>query len=224
MIEVGQGDHEAAAARIAAVRPLIERAVEAQLITPLTEAAAELALWQGRPDQARREVAAAVDRLPIGELGYISRIGPVLALGVRAEADAGTGREARRHDLDHVAMNPTAIRYLEAMESLREAARERGHYFADQAHAWLSLCRAEQGRLEGRSSPIAWAFVADSIQLDSHSVSAGVRTLAPGGGRAGRQSQPPACRRAAPSGARDRSRARSWPLRGAIAALATAAT
>jgi DNA-binding CsgD family transcriptional regulator len=163
LLEVGQGDHDAAAERIARVRPLTERAVEAQLITPLTEAAAELALWRGRPEDARQEVAAALGRLPMQEEGYTSRVAPVLALGVRAEAECHAIRGLRPPGIDDEGSLEIAMRYLDVMTALRETAHERRLMFADEADAWLSLCRAEQTRLEDRPTSAAWATAANAF-------------------------------------------------------------
>ena len=83
----GPGKARDAAQRLERLRPLIEHTVEAQWVAPVAEAAAELALWRGRPLDARAEIRAAFS-------GYRPRtrarhrIGPLYALGLRAEADA----------------------------------------------------------------------------------------------------------------------------------------
>ena len=64
MLDVAQGRHDDAAQRLERLRPLIEHTVEAQWVAPVAEAAAELALWQGRPLDARAEIRAAFERLP----------------------------------------------------------------------------------------------------------------------------------------------------------------
>ena len=96
LLDVAQGRHTDAAQRLERLRPLIERTVEAQWVAPLAEASAELAIWNGRPLEARAEIGAALRRLATGTPGYVSRIGPLYALGLRAEADAAALARARR--------------------------------------------------------------------------------------------------------------------------------
>jgi DNA-binding CsgD family transcriptional regulator len=162
MLDVGQGRLEAASARLAIARPLIGRAVEGQLIGPLAEAAAELALWQARPLEARTEIAAACERLP-AEPGYISRLGPLLALGVRAEADVAEIARARRDEHGLSASRVVARGHLETMQRLRDTAVARLPNFVSQADAWLAACQAEATRLEQRSDPVAWDRCADAF-------------------------------------------------------------
>ncbi|MEZ0240494.1 MAG: AAA family ATPase, partial [Chloroflexota bacterium] len=64
LLEVGQGRFDEAAATLDRVGRLIGRALEGQLIEPIAEAAAELALWQGRPADARTEALGTIGRLP----------------------------------------------------------------------------------------------------------------------------------------------------------------
>ena len=156
MLDVGQGRHEVAAGRLAAARPLIERAVEGQLIAPLAEAAAELALWQADTLRARAEVAAALERVaPIP--AYISRLGPLVALGMRAEADASELARARHDDKALAASKELGDGLLESMRGLRDAALAGLPNFLSQAEAWLALCVAEMARLEGRDDHALWA-------------------------------------------------------------------
>jgi hypothetical protein len=105
MLDVGQGRHELAASRLATARPQTVRVVEPQLFAPLAEAAAELALWQGDAPMARAEIAAALERVDTVP-AYISRLGPILALGARR----------RTSELARAQRDPSAI------EASRDAA------------------------------------------------------------------------------------------------------
>jgi DNA-binding CsgD family transcriptional regulator len=156
LLDVGQGRFDDAEARIAATRPMIERAVEAQLITPLTEAIVELALWQNRPEIARDAIAETLTRLPVAEPGYISRIGPVLGLATRTEADIAIVARARGDEPLVRDSQVAAGSRVAAMRVLAEAARAERKHFAGQADAWLAICEAEVRRLEGASDPSAW--------------------------------------------------------------------
>ena len=156
MLDVAQGRHDVAATRLATARPQIERAVEAQLFAPLAEAAAELALWQGDALTARAEVAAALER-DVVVPAYISRIGPILALGARAEADIAEVARARRDDGALGTSRAIARGHLEAMQALRDTAAASLPNFLSQAEAWLAQCEAEVARLEGEDGGAAWA-------------------------------------------------------------------
>ncbi|MGI8929200.1 MAG: helix-turn-helix transcriptional regulator [Candidatus Limnocylindrales bacterium] len=162
LLEVGLGRHEAAAARLASARTSIETAVEAQMIAPLVEAAAQLALWRGRPLEARADVTAATERLE-ARPAYISRLGPLYALGVRAEADLSAIARAHR---DEEALDKSAAfagGYVQTMQSLSNDAEAGLPNFLTQSTAWLSACEAEMARLRGSSDPALWSRSAASF-------------------------------------------------------------
>ena len=56
---------------------------------------AELAIWSGDPAAARDAVGAALPRLSAGRPPRIGHFGPVVALGVRAQADLARAARAR---------------------------------------------------------------------------------------------------------------------------------
>ena len=163
MLDVGQGRHEAAAGRLAATRPLIKRVVEAQFVSPLAEAAAELALWRGDPGGARSEIAAVFERLAAVP-AYISRLGPLLALGVRAEADASQMARARGDREALTAARAIARQYLETMQQMRVAAAAGLPNFLSQAEAWLAAGEAETARLAGSDEPASWVRCASAFE------------------------------------------------------------
>jgi DNA-binding CsgD family transcriptional regulator len=156
MIDVGQGRFDEANERLTRVRPLIERVVEAQLITPMTEAATELALWENRPQDARDAVAETLARVPRDRANYISRIGPILALAARAQADIATLKRARRDLAGAAEARIAAEADLDAMRRLRDEAHVHRPNFVSQADAWLALCYAEMTRLRAEAHPPAW--------------------------------------------------------------------
>jgi DNA-binding CsgD family transcriptional regulator/tetratricopeptide (TPR) repeat protein len=156
MLDVGQGRHELAASRLATARPQTVRVVEPQLFAPLAEAAAELALWQGDAPMARAEIAAALERVDTVP-AYISRLGPILALGARAEADIGELARARRDPSAVETSRAIARGHLEAMAGLRHAAADGLPNFLSQAYAWYAQCVAEVARLDGDDDPGVWA-------------------------------------------------------------------
>ena len=162
LLDVGRGRFETADGRLAVARPLTERVVEAQFTCPLAEAAAELALWRGDPGAARTEIAAVFNRMtPFA--GHISRLGPLFALAIRAEADASELARAKRDEASLATSEAIARGYLETIRELRAAAAVGLPNFLSQADAWLALSEAEFARLEGQDAPDAWARSATAI-------------------------------------------------------------
>jgi len=97
---VGRGEAERAAVQIDVLHRLLEEAVDTQWIAPFTAARAELAIWNGAPAEALQAVADGLGRVQTSRTAAnVSRIGPILALGVRAAADLAersTGRRMNR--------------------------------------------------------------------------------------------------------------------------------
>ncbi len=163
LFDVWQGRHGDAARRIEHLRPLVEHTVEAQWVGPLAEAAAELALWTGRPIDARAELEAAMGRLPIDEPGLVTRIGPLLVLGLRAEADVAALARARRAQGEVQTARTIADRHRGVLRSVLDVVRRDRPNFASQAGAFWALAEAESGRLDGASDPEQWAVAADAF-------------------------------------------------------------
>jgi DNA-binding CsgD family transcriptional regulator len=163
LLDVAQGRHADAARRLERLRPLIQRTVEAQWVAPLAEAGAELAIWRGRPLEARAEVADAFRRLTIETPGYVSRTGPLYALGLRAEADVAILARARRAEDELEESRAIAERYLASVRSLRDSVARGLPNFVSQAEAFWSICQAEAARLDGPTDPVLWAVAADAF-------------------------------------------------------------
>ena len=163
LLDVAQGRHADAARRLERLRPLIEHTVEAQWIAPLAEAGAELAIWNGRPLEARAEIRDAFRRLPTDTPGYVSRTGPLYALGLRAEADVAALARARRAEDELGESWAIAEQYLAAIRSLRDRVARGLPNFVSQAEAFWSTCQAEAARLDGRTDPQLWATAADAF-------------------------------------------------------------
>jgi DNA-binding CsgD family transcriptional regulator/tetratricopeptide (TPR) repeat protein len=160
LLEVCRGQHRAAAERIALLRRLMGGSTDAQWTLPLTELSAELALWQGRPIDARREIADAFDRVGALEAGNISRIGPVIALALRAEADQADAARSRRSDGELDEIRKIAARYIGLIRGMHdEIARDRPAQVR-LAMAYLSLCEAEVSRLDGAPARGSWSMAA----------------------------------------------------------------
>ncbi len=156
LLDVAEGRFDEAAARLSRLGPLTERAVEAQLIAPGAEAAAELALWRGHPDEARLNVQLALDRLPADRPAFLSRVAPLFYLGVRAESDICVSARARRQKAEVSEAERRAATYSRRLEVMRDYAGQNLPNFAPQADAWFALCSAETSRLVGAPDPELW--------------------------------------------------------------------
>jgi len=165
LVDVGQGRFEDARARIDHLHPLVGRTVEAQMFTPLTEATAELALWEVRPRDAQDAMVETLARLPLDRAFYISRLGPVLALAVRIEADIATIARAHGDTAGQAAASVSAQARFDAMRALRDQAHADRPNFVTQADAWCSLCEAELARLSGKADPAVWSTAAAAFDV-----------------------------------------------------------
>ncbi len=133
---------------------LAERAADVQFISPVQASLTELALWEGRPDDAASQVASAI-RL-IGFTPEV-RIAEVYALGIRANADAAELARARRsQDLEQRAL-ATGDALLDAMRQRHAEVVATRPALQAQSEVWLLLCEAEGTRLHRRADPGAWA-------------------------------------------------------------------
>ncbi len=153
-LAMSRGRFAEAAERLRPLASLAERAADVQFIGPVQCTLTELALWEGRPDDAASQVATAI-RL-VGFTPEV-RIGEVYALGVRANADAAELARARRalEPLDHATATGDAL--IDGIRRRHEEVVAHRAPLARQSEAWLRLCEAEGTRLHRKPSPAAWA-------------------------------------------------------------------
>ena len=170
LLEVGRGQWDAAAEHITLLRRLVGGSNDPQWTNPFVELSAELALWQRRPVDARDEIALALGRLgapDVGDVsprgvfdaGNISRLGPVFAMALRAEADQAE-LVAGRADGQSDEIRRVASGYVALMRDLDGENRRRRSSVVPLSGAWLRLCEAEQGRGLGEPSSEAWSEAA----------------------------------------------------------------
>ena len=158
-LSVGRGEFEVAARELAALRGLLQGSADTQWIAPATAAQAEFDIWNRDPVGALRTVADGLGRVQPSFGANASRIGPMLALGVRAAADVVEGSRHRSGPAIDVARSQAA-EHLATIRAIRDdlAARMPAHLRL--ADPYLALCRAEASRLDGASDPDAWAEAA----------------------------------------------------------------
>ena len=123
--------------------------------------AAELAIWQGRPEQgiaAVRESLAVANPAPAQWLLAGIRLG---ALGTAAAADAVVKARQRGDDPSGVIAEG-----LELLEKARDTARHgtpRSGTLGPEGRAWLARAEAEGSRLRGSSDPALWQAAVDGF-------------------------------------------------------------
>lgn len=166
-LEVGRGAHPAAAERLALLRNLIGVSVDPQWALPLVELSSELALWLGRPQDARRDVAEAFDRLGELDAGNISRTGPVIALALRAEADLAVVARSLRSEGELQEIHRVAARYSDLIRAVHDEILHDRPSQVRLAAAYLSLCEAEIKRLEGAPAAASWSVTAAAFAVVS---------------------------------------------------------
>jgi DNA-binding CsgD family transcriptional regulator/tetratricopeptide (TPR) repeat protein len=117
---------------------------------------AELALWEGRHDEAAAAVAEGlrwlVERDPDGTRAHYRSLWYPLAL--RLEADRAEQAAARRMAEQVAEARQRAAPVLAALDLLAAAPTPQARYLPVAGH--LRLAQAERSRLEGRSDPDRW--------------------------------------------------------------------
>ena len=160
ILDVARGEFAAAARRLARQRTVTERCLIPKIVGPYATAQAELSLWRGLPLAARDQVREGLARIDLAPEPWVGNVGPLFALGIRAEADLavlarGSGSEAGVREALEIGTG-----LLARMKGLAaELAAERPVY-SQQAEAWLATCEAEFSRLEGASNADRWAAAA----------------------------------------------------------------
>jgi DNA-binding CsgD family transcriptional regulator len=153
-LAVDRGDHDRARDELETARTWCHQVGDGRLNGLLHRSLAELAAWQGRTDDARREVDTGLELLAhTGDPELAARLA---AAGVRIEADdaqaaARLGRTvpdgSRRRALD----------LRTRLEGFAAAAAARHAPPASEVAASLATGRADLTRLDGPGDPAQWA-------------------------------------------------------------------
>ena len=155
-LAVDRGDHDLARERLETARAWCHQVGDGRLNGLLHRALAELATWQERFDDARRDVATGLELL--AHTGDPEMEARLAAVGLRAEADraaararATSGPAARREDPGGVAAGLMA-----RLDELAGTARIRNAPATCEAFAAHLTGRAELSRIAGRPDPDRW--------------------------------------------------------------------
>jgi DNA-binding CsgD family transcriptional regulator len=128
----------------------------------------ELALWEGRHDEAGAAVAEGLgwcaERDPEGILPDVSS--PWYSLALRLEAERAERAAARQASEEVAEARRRATPVLAALDRLASARAPQARYPPVAAH--LQAAQAEQSRLEGRSDPGRWRAAAAAWERLEH--------------------------------------------------------
>jgi DNA-binding CsgD family transcriptional regulator/tetratricopeptide (TPR) repeat protein len=165
-LAVDRGDHDRARDQLETARAWCHQVGDGRLNGLLHRALAELAVWQGRHDDAAVEVDAGLELLAhTGDPELAARIA---AVGVRAEADraeaarrtvGGAGGPARRGAAGDRAHR--TARLLRRLDDLAAADQARRAPPSTETRGALLTAQAEAARREGRAHPAAWGRAVD---------------------------------------------------------------
>ena len=138
-------------------------------------AAAELLLWQGKTDEASREIAHALAEVAGAEFAFY--LAPLYALGVWAAVDRALRARAQRRDADAQQATHDAIDVYERLLVRRSTTT------GPEVQAWAEHAAAELSRLESNQRGVdAWSAARASWDTAALPVSGCVLRVAPIGG------------------------------------------
>jgi DNA-binding CsgD family transcriptional regulator len=155
VVAVDRGELASAHEHLEAARGSGARIFDGRINGLLFRALAELALWEGRVDEAQEAVARGIDQT--GDDEMLARLG---WLGLRAGAD-----RAERERLDGrpvpAAVQEEAFGLTALLHRLDERARARRAPAASEVRSAVASGVAERARLDGGDDPVLWA---DAVQ------------------------------------------------------------
>jgi ATP/maltotriose-dependent transcriptional regulator MalT len=160
-VMVGRG-RLAEAARLAAdLKPEWSR--DFQIGAAMGPASAELAFWQGRPEEGMAHVRDALDWAErVG--GQWTLVGIRLgALGVSMCADLAERAARRREDGERRSAIEEGERLVAHARDTARYGRPRTGRLGPEGKAWVARAEAELSRLHGESSPDLWRAAADAF-------------------------------------------------------------
>jgi DNA-binding CsgD family transcriptional regulator/tetratricopeptide (TPR) repeat protein len=124
--------------------------------------AAELALWQGRDEEAAEAVAQGfrwfAERDPDGDI--LERSGPWYALALRLAADRAERAAARRAPEEVAQAEQQAAPVVAELDRLAATPRPQARYPI--VVCYLLLAQAEHSRIQGHSDPLRWQAAVDA--------------------------------------------------------------
>ncbi|MBW3563021.1 MAG: AAA family ATPase [Actinobacteria bacterium] len=159
-LRVGQGRFDEAREHLRQGRDAVRAVVDPQFLVPMAEAESHLAVWEGRPEDARRTIDEV---LAFEDLRW--HLDMVAPLAARAEAD--TAQRARAAG-DGAALAEAARRLDGVLGRVDAelAAEDDDSWWAERLRDARANVRAERTRLEGEPDPDVWAAAVE--RADEH--------------------------------------------------------
>jgi DNA-binding CsgD family transcriptional regulator/tetratricopeptide (TPR) repeat protein len=150
LLAVEQGELNAGREHLETARYLSAQVYDGRINGLLYRGLAELALWQGRPDDALDTILTGLTFTGDEELQA-----RLVALGLRADADVAE----RQRAAGQTRPAPTPSQLIDALERLDERAEARQAPWASEVRACAEMGQAERTRHDGASDPERWADV-----------------------------------------------------------------
>jgi DNA-binding CsgD family transcriptional regulator len=160
-VMVGRGRLAEAARLAAELRSEWHR--DFQIGAAMGAAGAELALWQGRPEEGAKLVREALDwAVRVGGQWVLVNI-RLGALGTALYADLAERAARRKDEAERRAAVEEGERLVELARKTAEFGRPRTGALGPEGMAWLARAEAEESRLHGASDPELWAAAVDAF-------------------------------------------------------------
>lgn len=158
-LETGRGSFDDATARLETAQALAPARPDPALLGELGSAAAELAIWRGRPLEARAIVDETLRRLHEGEDRH--PIVQLCWLGVRAEADTSESARVRRAAGEVAAAQETAGSLRAEVAGIVRILESGPDPSPREVRLYPALLDAEWARLGEVATPALWAAAAE---------------------------------------------------------------
>lgn len=157
-LAIAQGDFAQAEQQLDRAATLCRNVLTPVYHRKLLERRAELAIWQGRLEDA---IAAVAEGLQLfAQSDERSFTGPLFMLGLRAQADRAELARARQADTDAAAAQQAGCTLLKDAVSLVPNPLDSAASVLPEGPAVAAVCEAEKSRLDGCSNPELWATAA----------------------------------------------------------------
>jgi DNA-binding CsgD family transcriptional regulator len=127
-----------------------------QLFASMSVAGAELALWQGRPEEGAKLVREALEWAErVGGQWVLVNI-RLSALGAGLYAELAERATRRKDESERSAAVEEGARLVELARATAKFGKPRTGTLGPEGRAWLARAEAEQSRLHGASDPALW--------------------------------------------------------------------
>ncbi len=153
---IGRGQFEEADRQLGQLERQLADSADTQWLSAATVTRAERLLWKGAAEEASRVLHDGLARVQSSTGANVSRIGPILAMALRAAAEETTHLGRRAPTAVEESRRVRAGEDLAVMRAIRDEIAERWPKHLRLAEPWLALSEAEMSRLEGVSDADAW--------------------------------------------------------------------